>query len=124
MLSLGAAVILFSIYLYFRKGREKVEEVPAIKEPKPTTPTKGNHPYQNLIDRISGLMIKEIEKCLSKGTFEADITDWKESYQKQMKREVLDVIRNHFKQYENDFEIKFSESRFILRAKIVLKEKK
>lgn len=40
MLSLGAAVILFSIYLYFRKGREKVEEVPAIKEPEPTTPTK------------------------------------------------------------------------------------
>ena len=79
MLSLGAAVILFSIYLYFRKGREKVEEVPAIKEPEPTTPTQGNHPYQNLIDRISGLMIKEIEKCLSKGTFEADITDWKES---------------------------------------------
>ena len=124
MLSLGAAIILFSIYLYIRKGREKVEEVPAIKEPEPTTPTKGNHPYQNLIDRISGLMIKEIEKCLSKGTFEADITDWKESYQKQMKREVLDVIRNHFKQYENDFDIKFSESRFTLRAKIVLKEKK
>lgn len=40
MLSLGAAVILFSIYLYFRKCREKVEEVPAIKEPEPTTPTK------------------------------------------------------------------------------------
>ena len=123
MLSLGAAVILFSIYLYFRNGREKVEEVPAIKEPEPTT-TKGNHPYQNLIDRVSGLMIKEIEKSLSRGSFEADITDWKESYQKQMKREVLDVIRNHFKQYENDFDIKFSESRFILRAKIVLKEKK
>ena len=69
-------------------------------------------------------MKKQIEKCLSKGTFEADITDWKESYQKQMKREVLDVIRNHFKQYENNFDIKFSESRFTLRAKIVLKEKK
>ena len=34
-------------------------------------------------------------------------------------------LRDYTKQqYENDFDIKFSESRFILRAKIVLKEKK
>ena len=122
MLSLGAAVILFSIYLYFRKGREKVEEVPAIKEPEPTTPT-GQHPYQKLIDRVSGLMIKEIEKSLAKGEFTADITDWKESYQTQMKREILNAIRDHFKEYDNDFELQFHESTFRLKAKIVLKTK-
>ena len=123
MIGLGIAFAVLIVYLIIRSNRKDVKIEPPVC-PKPVTPTPLAHPYQNLIDRISGLMIKEIEKCLSKGTFEADITDWKESYQKQMKREVLDVIRNHFKQYENDFDIKFSESRFILKAKIVLKEKK
>lgn len=120
MISLGVAFVFFSIYLFLTRNRDVIKELPPVVE---TPEEVVTHPYQKTIDRISNLMIKEIEKSLSKGEFSARITEWDDSFQKQMKREILNKIRDYFKKYENDLDLKFSENSYILSVKIVLIEK-
>lgn len=120
MIGLGVAFVLFSMYLYITRNRDVVEELPPVIE---TPEEVVTHPYQKTIDRISNLMIKEIEKSLSKGEFSARITEWDDSFQKQMKKEILSKIRSHFKKYEKDLDFKFSENSYILSVRIILIDK-
>lgn len=123
MIGLGIAFAVFIVYLFIRSKRKDVKIEPLVC-PKPVTPpTPLAHPYQKIIDKAAEDMIKEIDKALSKGEFMADMTNWKESYQSPIKKEVLKKIRDHYKHYDKHLEFRFSESTFMLRARIVLKDK-
>lgn len=125
MIGLGIAFAVFVVYLFIRSKRKDVKIEPPVCS-KPVTPPPSiplAHPYQKIIDKAAEDMIKEIDKALSKGEFMADMTNWKESYQSPIKKEVLKKIRDHYKHYDKHLEFKFSESTFMLRARIVLKDK-
>lgn len=120
--------ILFICYLlYGRTLKHKVSDLKttseAVSPPKPVTPPPVQHPYQKQIDKHSSAMIKEIEMSMAKGIDSAEIWSWQESYQKQLKREVLLKIRKHFEPYKDTLDFKFTESKHCLRVKIVLIEK-
>ena len=119
-MTLGVAFVVFSLYLYLTRNRDVVELPPVVEPPEEVI----EHPYQKTIDKISSDMIRELEKSLSKGEFVAKISSWDDSFQKQLKKDILKKIRSHFAKYEKDFELSFYENSYILTAKIVLKDKK
>ena len=125
MIGLGIAFAVLIVYLIIRSNRKDVKIEPPVC-PKPVTPPPSTplaHPYQKIIDKAAEDMIKENDKALSEGESTADMTNWKESYQSPIKKEVLKKIRDHYKHYDKYLEFKFSESTFLLRARIVLKDK-
>ena len=94
MIGLGIAFAVFVVYLFIRSNRKDVKIEPPVC-PKPITPPPSTylaHPYQKIIDKAVEDMIKEIDKALSKGESTADMTNWKESYQSPIKKEVLKKI--------------------------------